>query len=215
MSYAVKSIFSTLQGEGFHSGRRAVFVRFVGCNGWSGRDEDRANGALACSAWCDTDFVGTDGVNGGRYEAVALASKCAEVWGVGHDHRFVVLTGGEPTLQVDPWLVDVLHRWEFEVAIETNGTRPCPNNLDWITVSPKPGLSLFQTKGDELKLVWPQPDVDPERFAGLEFDHFYLQPMWVADAAEREANLQATVRYCLENPRWKLGLQTHKTIGLP
>lgn len=215
MGYSVKEIFRSLQGEGHHSGRRAVFCRFVGCNGWTGREEDRGRGPLACSRWCDTDFVGLDGAHGGRYEAVPLVSKCAEVWGSGHDRRFVVLTGGEPTLQVDSWLIDVLHRWEFEVAIETNGTRPIAGEVDWITVSPKPGLPLFQTRGDELKLVYPQEGADPGQFSELAFTHFYLQPKWVADEAIRAANLAATVQYCLGNPQWKLGLQTHKSIGLP
>lgn len=212
--YKIKEIFRSLQGEGFHSGRKAVFVRFTFCNGWTGREEDRGKGPLACSAWCDTDFVGTNGANGGRYEAVSLVSKCAEVLG-DSGHRFVVLTGGEPTLQVDSWLIDVFHRWEFEVAIETNGTRPISGEVDWITVSPKPGLALFQTKGDELKLVHPQPDVDPEQFSDLAFRHFYLQPKWTGDEAERSANLKATVQYCMEHPRWRLGLQMHKAVGLP
>lgn len=212
MAFKVKEIFLSLQGEGYHSGRRAVFLRFTGCNLWSGREQDRATAACR---FCDTDFVGVDGTNGGRYDAVKLASKCAEIWGADHDHRFVVLTGGEPTLQADPWLVDVLHRWEFEVAIETNGTRPVPNNLDWITVSPKPGLPLFQTKGHELKFVYPQDGFDPASFAGLDFQHFYLQPKWVEDAAERAANVQAATRYCMEHPRWRFSHQLHKTLGLP
>lgn len=215
MSYAVKSIFKTIQGEGANAGRVAVFVRFAGCNGWSGREEDRMKGTLGCAAWCDTDFVGIDGEGGGRYESVALARKCSEVWGADRTKRFVVLTGGEPTLQVDANLIDVLHRWEFEVAIETNGTHRCPAEIDWITVSPKLGLPLVQTAGNELKLVYPQFDMKPEQFIGMDFNRFILQPKWVDDKDERHAITQETIDYCLSHPRWEFGLQAHKVLNLP
>lgn len=204
-TYAVKETFYSLQGEGFHSGRPAVFCRFAGCNLWSGREEDRATAACP---FCDTDFVG-----GERFHALALAGRLAEVWGSPYRPRYVVLTGGEPTLQVDDWLVEVLHRWEFEVAIETNGTRAVPRGVDWVTVSPKAGAPLVQRTGQELKLVYPQEEVgaEPERFASLPFERFSLQPR---DGLNVEANTRAAVAYCLAHPRWRLSLQTHKILGL-
>lgn len=206
--YTVKEIFLSLQGEGFHAGRRSVFARFTGCNLWSGREVDRATG---CSAWCDTDFVGTDGEHGGRYEASSLAAKCSEVWGPGREHRWVVLTGGEPTLQADSLLVDALHRFGFEVAIETNGTKKVPDGIDWVTLSPKAGSALVQQWCHEVKVVWPQAGLDLDMLAGLALRRHYLQPM---DGPEREANTQAAIAYCLEHPLWRLSTQQHKTWGL-
>lgn len=208
MTYAVKEMFLTLQGEGMQTGRRAVFLRFAGCNLWSGRERDRAN---ADCTFCDTDFVGTDGANGGRYAAEALAAKAAELWG-GSERPLVVITGGEPMLQLDAPLIDALHERGFEVAVETNGTLPAPSGLDWICVSPKAGTQVVQRRGDELKLVWPQAGIDPRALEGWEFDHFIVQPM---DGPDREAALAAAARFVLANPRWRLGLQTHKLIGLP
>ncbi len=208
MSYAVKEIFLTLQGEGMQAGRRAVFLRFAGCNLWSGREQDRAG---AQCTFCDTDFVGTDGENGGRYEADALAAKVAELWGEG-DRRLVVITGGEPMLQLDEALIEALHARGFEVAVETNGTLPAPSGLDWICVSPKAGTEVVQRSGNELKLVWPQQEIDPDELTAWSFDHFLIQPL---DSAEREASTAAAVDYVLRNPRWRLSLQTHKLLGLP
>lgn len=212
MNFHVKELFTTLQGEGVHAGRRAVFCRFAFCNLWTGREQDRA--AAVCR-FCDTQFVGPDGVNGGRYTAAALAAKCSELWGPDRARRYVVLTGGEPTLQVDSDLLEALHGSDFEVAIETNGTRPVPAGVDWITVSPKAGAEIVQTRGDELKLVYPQPGAAPERFEGLSFKHFLLQPMWVAGTTERAAHVQAAAEYCLARPQWRLSLQQHKIVGLP
>jgi 7-carboxy-7-deazaguanine synthase len=208
MSYAVKEIFLTLQGEGMQAGRRAVFLRFAGCNLWSGREADRA--AAQCN-FCDTDFVGMDGENGGRYEAGALAARVAELWGEG-ERPLVVITGGEPMLQLDSALIDALHDRGFEIAVETNGTFPAPPGIDWICVSPKGSAEVVQRSGDELKLVWPQPGVEPERFAGWDFRHFLIQPM---DCADGEAARAAAIRYVMENPRWRLSLQSHKLLGLP
>lgn len=208
MSYAVKEMFLTLQGEGAQAGRRAVFLRLAGCNLWSGREADRA--AAACT-FCDTDFVGTDGVNGGRYEAGELAGRAAELWG-GAPGALVVVTGGEPSLQLDSALIDALHGQGFEVAIETNGTLPAPAGLDWICVSPKAGTEIVQRSGNELKLVWPQPGMDPEAMTAWDFDHFLIQPM---DCAEGEAAVEAAVGYVMAHPRWRLSLQTHKLLGLP
>jgi 7-carboxy-7-deazaguanine synthase (Cx14CxxC type) len=208
MTYAVKEMFLTLQGEGAQAGRRAVFLRLAGCNLWSGRERDRA--AAACN-FCDTDFVGTDGENGGRYEAADLARRAALLWGEGSG-AFVVVTGGEPSLQLDAALIDALHGEGFEVAIETNGTLPAPAGLDWICVSPKAGTEVAQRSGDELKLVWPQPGIDPEALAQWDFDHFLIQPM---DCADGEAALAASIAYVMEHPRWRLSLQTHKLLGLP
>jgi 7-carboxy-7-deazaguanine synthase (Cx14CxxC type) len=208
VSYAVKELFLTLQGEGMQAGRRAVFLRFAGCNLWSGREADRAEAACR---FCDTDFVGTDGVNGGRYEAEPLAECVERLWGDGSG-RLVVVTGGEPTLQLDPPLVDALHARGFDVAVESNGTLPAPAGVDWLCVSPKAGTEVVQRKGDELKLVWPQAGIDPEGLLGWDFRHFLIQPM---DGPEREAALAASIAYVLEHPAWKLSLQTHKLIGLP
>lgn len=206
--YSIKEIFRSLQGEGLHSGRPMVMARFSGCNLWTGVESDRST---AVCKFCDTKFVGVDGVNGGKYSAVGLAQKIAEVWSSMHRPRFVVLTGGEPMLQVDDHLIDVLHRWECEVAIETNGTKVVPPAIDWITVSPKAGAGLVQSRGDEVKVIFPQDGIDPASFSGMGFRHRYLQPM---DNDEREANTRAAVEYCLKNPGWKLSLQTHKVLGL-
>jgi 7-carboxy-7-deazaguanine synthase (Cx14CxxC type) len=209
MSFAVKEIFLTLQGEGLNAGRRAVFLRFAGCNLWSGREEDRAT---AQCTFCDTDFVGMDGEEGGRYELAALVAKVDALWGdVGGD-RLVVMTGGEPMLQVTDALVDALHAAGFEVAMETNGTLPAAPGIDWVTVSPKAGTEVVQRSGQELKLVWPQAGVDPEAFRGWDFDHFLIQPM---DGAHRDAACAAAIRYVVEHPGWRLSVQTHKMIGIP
>lgn len=213
MSYRVKEIFYTLQGEGTHTGRPAVFCRFAGCNLWSGHEAQRQR---ARCQFCDTDFVGTDGVGGGRYEtAEALARAVAAAWtppAHPRSQRFVVCTGGEPLLQLDETAVAALHREGFLVAVETNGTQPAPAGLDWICVSPKAAAPLVLMRGDELKLVYPQHGADPKRFEALEFDRLLLQPM---DGPEREVNTKAAVEYCLAHPQWKLSLQTHKFIGIP
>jgi 7-carboxy-7-deazaguanine synthase len=211
MAYSVKEIFYTLQGEGAQTGRPAVFCRFAGCNLWSGREVDRAS---AVCTFCDTDFVDTDGPGGGRFgTADALATAVAAAWPAGSGGiPFVVCTGGEPLLQLDADLVSALHRRGFEIAVETNGTRPPPPGLDWICVSPKAGAELVVRAGDELKLVYPQAGAEPERFAALDFRHFLLQPM---DGPAREQNTDAALRYCLAHPRWRLSLQTHKLLGIP
>lgn len=210
MSYAVKEIYVTLQGEGAHTGRRAVFLRFAGCNLWTGREADRAE--AACT-FCDTDFVGMDGPGGGRFaEASALAQAVESEWGDARDHRYVVCTGGEPLLQLDAALIDALHARGFEVGVETNGTQVPPPGLDWICVSPKADTDIVLRRGNELKLVYPQPLALPERFEELAFDHFYLQPM---DGPAQAANIEAATAYCLAHPKWRLSLQTHKLIGLP
>lgn len=209
MSYAVKEIFLTLQGEGGQAGRAAVFCRFAGCNLWSGREADRAG---AVCTFCDTDFVGMDGPGGGRFaDADALAGAVAAAWTGGMADRLVVLTGGEPLLQLDEALIAALHARGFSIALETNGTLPAPAGVDWICVSPKADAPLAQTSGQELKLVFPQPGVDPARFEALDFERFLLQPM---DGAEREANTAAAIAYCLAHPRWRLSLQTHKYLGI-
>jgi 7-carboxy-7-deazaguanine synthase (Cx14CxxC type) len=213
VTYAVKEIFYTLQGEGANTGRPAVFCRFAGCNLWSGREEDRQ---LAVCTFCDTDFVGTDGPGGGKFgTAVALAAAIAAQWPSNASTRatrLVVCTGGEPLLQLDVAAVNELHAVGFQVAIETNGTQPPPPGIDWICVSPKADASLHLISGDELKLVYPQPKAQPERFEHLDFDHFFLQPM---DGPHRERNTQLALRYCLEHPQWRLSLQTHKFLGIP
>ena len=206
-NYAVREIFLTLQGEGMQAGRAAVFCRFVGCNLWSGLERDRAT---AICRFCDTDFVGF-GDSGGRFEAAALADAVQAAWPGGPAHRLVVLTGGEPLLQVDAALVGALKARGFAVAIETNGTLPAPPGLDWMCVSPKAGTALVLRGGDECKLVYPQPGAEPDRFEHLDFRHFLLQPM---DGPDLAANTQAAVAYCLAHPRWRLGVQTHKAIGL-
>lgn len=209
MSYAVKEVFLTLQGEGANAGARAVFVRFAGCNLWTGREADRAS---AVCKFCDTDFVGMDGTGGGRFaDADALADAVATEWGEGADKRFVVLTGGEPMLQVDAALVDALHARGFRIAIETNGTLPVEPGIDWICVSPKAGSTVVQTKGDELKLVWPQPGSDVDAIETWDFANFLIQPM---DDARGEANVRAAVDFAMARPKWRLTLQTHKMLGL-
>jgi 7-carboxy-7-deazaguanine synthase len=212
MSYAVKEIFLTLQGEGLHAGRRAVFLRFAGCNLWTGREEDRAT---AICQFCDTDFVGMDGENGGRYEASELAAKVAALWGEGAQHRYVVLTGGEPMLQVDDALVDALHAEGFTIAIESNGTIATHPGIDWVCISPKAGSDVVQRKGDELKLVWPQAGSDAVAMQGWGFAHFLIQPMDSGDSALNEANRLAAIDFVTENPKWRLSLQNHKLLGLP
>lgn len=214
MGYAVKETFYTLQGEGAHAGRAAVFLRFTGCNLWSGRESDRARGPGGCSRWCDTDFVGTGGPGGGRFgSAPELARHVARAWGaVRGGRRFVVCTGGEPLLQLDEPLIDALHEEGFEVAVETNGTVPLPRGLDWVCVSPKAGGELVVRSGHELKLVVPQAGMDPESFLALDFQHHLLQPL---DGPEREANTRYAVEYCLAHPRWRVSLQAHKYLGIP
>lgn len=213
MAYSVKEIFYTLQGEGRNTGRAAVFCRFTGCNLWTGREEDRDRGPGGCSRWCDTDFVGTDGAGGGRFaDAEALAGAIASAWAGPPEGQFVVLTGGEPLLQVDEPLLEALHRRQFWVAVETNGTRPVPRGVDWVCVSPKASGPLVVEAGDELKLVHPQPGLDPEVFERMAFTHHFLQPL---DGPERAAAAEACVRYCLAHPRWRLCLQTHKFLGIP
>ena len=209
MSYKVKEIFYTLQGEGANAGRAAVFCRFAGCNLWSGREPDRDE---AVCGFCDTDFVGTDGPGGGTFAtARELTEKISEKWP--HDGRaFVVITGGEPLLQFDQALLDELHRANVEVAIETNGTRPAPEGIDWVCVSPKAGAPLVLTRGDELKLVYPQAGAGPHQFEHLDFRHFFLQPM---DGPDREASTRLAVEYCMKHPRWRLSQQTHKFLGIP
>jgi 7-carboxy-7-deazaguanine synthase len=208
--YAVKEIFYTLQGEGANAGRAAVFCRFAGCNLWSGRETDRAK---ADCTFCDTDFVGTDGEGGGKFpSAQELADAVLAAWQGGADQRFVVLTGGEPALQVDPPLIDALHGHGFAVAIETNGTLPLPAGLDWVCVSPKAGTALRQTSGDELKLVYPQPGLSPDSLAALDFPRRFLSPM---DGPDLAANTAAAVAYVKANPLWRLSVQTHKRIGIP
>jgi len=212
MKYAVKEIYYTLQGEGAHTGRAALFCRFAGCNLWSGREADRAS---AICQFCDTDFADTNGPGGGKFESPnALAAAIEEKWlgGDATGGRFVVCTGGEPLLQLDPPLIDALHARGFEIAVETNGTIAAPPGLDWICVSPKAGTALQQPTGDELKLVYPQPGAEPEAFESLSFRHFFLQPM---DGPLRDANTQAALQYCLHHPRWRLSLQTHKLLGIP
>jgi 7-carboxy-7-deazaguanine synthase (Cx14CxxC type) len=208
VSYAVKEIFLTLQGEGMQAGRRAVFLRFAGCNLWSGREQDRAR---AQCRFCDTDFVGTDGQNGGRYEPAALAAQVRAIWGEG-ERPLVVVTGGEPMLQLDGALVDSLHSAGFEIAAETNGTLPAAAGVDWICVSPKAGTQVVQRSGDELKLVWPQDGIDPEKLLGWDFRHFIIQPL---DGSGREDSTSAAIDYVMAHPSWRLGLQSHKLIGMP
>lgn len=209
-TYAVKEVFRTLQGEGRQTGRAAVFLRFSRCNLWSGHERDRAT---AVCRFCDTDFVGTDGPGGGVFRgADALAAHVAGAWGPGPDHRFVVCTGGEPALQLDEALVDALHAEGFEVAVETNGTLALPAGIDWVCVSPKAGTDLVVTTGDELKVVWPQVGIDLDALERLAFDHLLLSPM---DGAERASATAAAVQLCLDRPRWRLSLQTHKVLGIP
>jgi 7-carboxy-7-deazaguanine synthase (Cx14CxxC type) len=209
MAYSVKELFYTLQGEGLRAGRPAVFCRFAGCNLWSGLEEDRAT---AVCRFCDTDFVGTDGTLGGKFAtADSLAAAIAALWPAGAAHRYVVLTGGEPLLQVDAALIDALHAAGFEIAVETNGTVPAPQGIDWLFVSPKAGSGWVQRSGDELKLVYPQPELPPEAITAEGFKHFLLQPM---DGTALKANTRAAIAYCQAHPRWRLSMQTHKTLEI-
>jgi 7-carboxy-7-deazaguanine synthase (Cx14CxxC type) len=209
MTYAVKEIFLTLQGEGVQAGSRAVFLRFAGCNLWSGREQDRES--AQCN-FCDTDFVGTDGEGGGKFgNADELADSVERAWGSGVEGRLVVITGGEPMLQLDSALVDALHARNFRVAAETNGTLPAVEGLDWVCVSPKAGTDVVQRSGNELKLVWPQPGIDPAQLERWDFDHFLVQPM---DCADGKAAVDAAIRLAMERPRWRLTLQNHKVVGL-
>lgn len=209
MTYSVKEIFLTLQGEGAQAGRRAVFMRFSGCNLWTGREQDRAT---AVCQFCDTDFVGTDGEGGGKFAtAEALAQAVSATWGEG-DRRYVVITGGEPMLQLDEALVDALHAERFEIGVESNGTLPATPGIDWLCISPKAGSEVVQREGNELKLVWPQPGSDWQVMQDWSFDHFLIQPM---DSVARAENLQAAIDFVMEHPHWRLSLQTHKALGLP
>jgi 7-carboxy-7-deazaguanine synthase (Cx14CxxC type) len=210
MTYSVKEMFKTLQGEGGQAGRAAVFCRFAGCNLWSGREDDRAE---ATCAFCDTDFVGIDGEGGGKFSTAAdLARRLAEVWGEGRDGRCVVFTGGEPLLQLDAALIDAAHVEGFFIAVESNGTVAPPPGIDWLCISPQAGAPLRVSHGQELKLVFPQPGLTPEQFEALGFERLFLQPM---DGPDRERNTQEAIAFCLAHPRWRLSLQTHKMIGIP
>ena len=210
MSYAVKEAFLTLQGEGMQSGSRAVFLRFAGCNLWSGREQDRA--AAQCN-FCDTDFVGTDGPGGGKFaEPESLAEHVEALWGPATDRRLVVVTGGEPMLQLDEALVEALHARGFRVAVESNGTLEATAGIDWLCISPKAGTEVVQRRGDELKLVWPQPGIDPAELEAWDFRHFLVQPM---DCADKQAALDAAIALAMERPKWRLSLQAHKVVGLP
>jgi len=207
--YSVKEIFYSVQGEGYYGGRPAVFCRFAGCNLWSGREEDRED---ARCKFCDTDFVGTDGTDGGSYETAGLlAKRISQYWPKSEECRFVVCTGGEPLLQLDDQLIAALHEEKFEIAVETNGTMAAPEGIDWICVSPKAGAKLVQTSGDELKLVYPQTGTEPEQYASLDFRHFFLQPM---DGADREEATRQTLAYVLAHPEWRFSLQLHKILGV-
>ena len=209
-SYAVKEAFLTLQGEGIQAGSRAVFLRFAGCNLWSGREQDRAT--AQCN-FCDTDFVGTDGKGGGRFaDAEALADQIERLWGDGSEGRLVVITGGEPMLQLDEALIDVLHARGFRVAAESNGTLDATPGIDWLCISPKAGTEVVQRRGDELKLVWPQPGIDPADLEQWDFRHFLVQPM---DCADKQGAMDAAIALALDRPKWRLSLQAHKVVGLP
>ncbi|HMS28749.1 MAG TPA: 7-carboxy-7-deazaguanine synthase [Saprospiraceae bacterium] len=208
--YSVKEIFYTLQGEGFHSGRAVVFLRFSGCNLWSGREEDRAK---AKCKFCDTDFVGIDGENGGKYNAAELAELVNQQWPISNgSNKMVVCTGGEPMLQLDRELLSIMQSKGFFVAIETNGTIPVLEGIDWICVSPKPQTEIVQIRGNELKFIYPQPDLDPQQFEELAFEHYFVQPM---DGLELQKNTESCVQFCKSHPMWKLSLQTHKILGIP
>lgn len=216
MTYSVKEMFLTLQGEGAQAGRRAVFLRFAGCNLWTGREQDRES---AICRFCDTDFVGTDGDGGGKFaSAEALAAAAVGRWGdvpeAMADRRFIVLTGGEPMLQIDDAIVDALHAQGFEIAIESNGTLPAHPGLDWVCISPKAGSEVVQHAGDELKLVWPQPGSDYEAMEGWAFRHFLIQPMDAGDPEINRANHEAAIAFVLARPKWRLSVQTHKMLGL-
>ena len=207
MSYAVKEMFLTLQGEGMQAGRRAVFIRLAGCNLWTGREDDRST---AICRFCDTDFVGMDGDHGGRYPAAALADQALSLW-AGEGRPFAVITGGEPMLQLDEELLDALHDRGFTIAVESNGTIAAPRGIDWLCISPKAGSQVVQRSGQEVKVVWPQRELDMDEIARWNFEHFLVQPM---DGAELAANQQATIDFVLANPAWRLSLQTHKLTGL-
>jgi len=213
MSYSVKEVFYSLQGEGFHSGRPAIFCRMSKCNLWTGREADRAD---AVCQFCDTDFIGTDGQNGGKFsDAEALCQHLLQFWPQNASvNPFVVLTGGEPLLQVDDALVQALHAHHFEIAVETNGTKSAPDNIDWICMSPKANAPIILDSGHELKLVYPQPELMPEKVADLNFEYFYLQPMDDKDPQVSQSNIKQAVDYCLKNPQWSLSLQTHKLLGI-
>lgn len=210
--YAVKELFYTLQGEGARVGRPAVFLRFAGCNLWNGREEDRGN---AICSFCDTDFVGTDGTFGGKYEkAMDLATQAKSLWPVANEFKskpYIVCTGGEPLLQLDSELIDALHQLGFEVAIETNGTIDIPRGIDWVCMSPKPNTVIKVLRGNELKFVYPQKELNPEVFEAFDYEHFFIQPM---DGSDVKQNIQLSLAYCLSNPQWKLSLQTHKLLGI-
>jgi 7-carboxy-7-deazaguanine synthase (Cx14CxxC type) len=209
MTYAVKEAFLTLQGEGVQAGRRAVFLRFAGCNLWSGREEDRRK---AVCQFCDTDFVGTDGTGGGKFaDAATLAEHVAGLWGTGEERRLVVVTGGEPMLQLDADLVDALHEQGFAIAVESNGTIKATPGIDWLCISPKAGSNVVQRSGDELKLVWPQAGIDPAAIEQWDFANFLIQPM---DCEKREEALAAAIELVMERPHWRLTIQAHKVIGL-
>jgi 7-carboxy-7-deazaguanine synthase len=215
MTYSVKEIYYTLQGEGANAGRPAVFLRFSGCNLWSGLEKDRAHGLGGCSRWCDTNFVGTDGPGGGKFSsAEALAHAVAAQWpnNASRETALIVCTGGEPLLQLDEALVSVMHALGFSIAVETNGTLDPPSSIDWLTVSPKANAPLRLFGGHEIKLVYPQAGMPPESFEDLKFQHRFLQPL---DGPERAANTQRAIAYCLANPKWRLSMQTHKVIGIP
>ena len=210
MTYAVKEVFLTLQGEGMQSGARAVFLRFAGCNLWSGREVDRAE---AQCRFCDTDFVGTDGEGGGKFaDPDALADAVARAWGTDTDERLVVITGGEPMLQLDRSLIDALHARGFRIAVESNGTLPAAPGIDWLCISPKAGTAVVQRSGDELKLVWPQDGIDLPKLERWDFAHFLVQPM---DCDDRATAMEAAIALAMERPRWRLSLQAHKLAGLP
>ena len=210
MTYAVKEAFLTLQGEGVQAGSRAVFLRFAGCNLWSGREQDRAT--AQCN-FCDTDFVGTDGEGGGKFSSAdVLADHIGQLWGEGDERRLVVITGGEPMLQLDDVLIDALHARGFRIAMESNGTIEAASGIDWVCISPKAGTEVVQRRGDELKLVWPQQGIDPAELEGWDFDHFLVQPM---DCAERLTALDAAIKLAMDRPKWRLTLQAHKVAGLP
>jgi len=207
MSYAIKEMFLTLQGEGMQAGRRAVFIRLAGCNLWTGREDDRST---AICRFCDTDFVGMDGDHGGRYQATALADQALSLW-AGEGRPFAVITGGEPMLQLDEELLDALHDRGFTIAVESNGTIAAPRGIDWLCISPKAGSQVVQRSGQEVKVVWPQRELDMDEIARWNFEHFLVQPM---DGLELAANQQATIDFVLANPAWRLSLQTHKLTGL-
>lgn len=216
MTYSVKEVFYTLQGEGAQMGRAAVFLRFAGCNLWSGREQDRDKGPGACSKFCDTDFVGTNGVGGGRFrDASSLAEAVSETWSRSagtEKRRFVVCTGGEPLLQLDAALVGALHERGFSIAVETNGTIEAPAGIDWLCVSPKTGGDVVQRSGNELKLLFPQEGSEPARFEDLAFDHFFLQPI---DGPDRLRNTKDAIAFCMRHPQWRLSVQSHKFLGIP